>query len=67
MKKLTDEIFVCDNCPTWANYAAVDKNGIAYWYTEEPVCNIKNGAGLLIITASIMKKFLMKNMIVQIG
>lgn len=43
MKKLTDEIFVCDNCPTWANYAAVDKNGIAYWYTEEPVCNIKNG------------------------
>ena len=42
MTKLTEKVFMNDNCPEWAKYAAVDKSGIAYWYAEEPNCNIKN-------------------------
>ena len=34
MKKITSEIFICDNCPEWANYAAVDKNGDGYLFKD---------------------------------
>lgn len=36
MKKITSEIFICDNCPEWANYAAVDKNGDGYLFKDRP-------------------------------
>lgn len=34
--KLTAEVFSLDDCPTWAQYAAVDANGLAYWYEDKP-------------------------------
>ena len=35
-KKLTQEVFTRPDCPKWANWAAVDSDGIAYWYNEKP-------------------------------
>lgn len=35
--KLTTEVFSMEECPDWAQYAAVDANGFAYWYDEKPL------------------------------
>ena len=35
-KKLTQEVFTHPDCPKWANWAAVDSDGTAYWYEEKP-------------------------------
>lgn len=35
-KVLTNEVFQRDDCPKWAKWAAVDSDGIAYWYEEKP-------------------------------
>lgn len=29
------KVFELDDCPDWAQYAAVDKNGNAFWYSDE--------------------------------
>ena len=34
--KLTQKIFDRPDCPDWAQYAAVDSNGSAYWYDDPP-------------------------------
>ena len=34
--KLTVEIFNSPECPEWANWAAVDEDGRAAWYSERP-------------------------------
>jgi hypothetical protein len=36
LPKLTAEVFNRPDCPEWANYAAVDESGVAYYYAEEP-------------------------------
>lgn len=36
-KKLTQEVFKRDDCPKWAKWAAVDSDGIAYWYEKKPI------------------------------
>lgn len=36
-KVLTKEVFQRDDCPKWAKWAAVDDDGIAYWYEEKPI------------------------------
>lgn len=35
--KLTQEVFEREDCPEWAQYAAVDKNGEADWYEKRPI------------------------------
>lgn len=37
MTKLTEKVFMNDNCPEWAKYAAVDKNGDGYLFKDKPV------------------------------
>lgn len=34
--KLTESVFDRDDCPEWARYAAVDKDGVAYFFEREP-------------------------------
>lgn len=36
LPKLTTEVFNRPDCPEWARYAAVDGNGIAHYYDEQP-------------------------------
>ena len=36
LPKLTTEVFSMEECPEWAQYAAVDTNGTAYWYDGKP-------------------------------
>lgn len=33
---LNERVFDLDNCPAWAQYAAVDADGEAYWYSVKP-------------------------------
>ena len=33
---LTEKVFELDECPDWAQYAAVDENWTAYWYSSRP-------------------------------
>ena len=33
---LDEKVFELDECPEWAQYAAVDKDGKAYWYESKP-------------------------------
>lgn len=33
---LTEKVFQLDTCPDWAQYAAVDEDGHAYWYEYKP-------------------------------
>lgn len=33
---LNEKVFKLDCCPDWAQYAAVDVDGSAYWYAVEP-------------------------------
>ena len=37
--KLTVEVFDRPDCPEWAKYAAVDKNGDAYYFRQKPYIN----------------------------
>lgn len=32
-----EKVFELDGCPDWAQWAAVDKDGTAFWYNNEPV------------------------------
>ena len=34
--KLTADVFDRDDCPEWAEYAAVDKDGVACFFEKEP-------------------------------
>lgn len=36
LPKLTVEVFNRPDCPEWAKYAAVDRNGIGYFYPSKP-------------------------------
>ena len=36
LPKLTADVFNRPDCPEWARYAAVDADGYAYWYREQP-------------------------------
>lgn len=36
LPKLTADVFAMEECPDWAQYAAVDAEGIAYWYAAKP-------------------------------
>lgn len=36
LPKLTAEVFNRPDCPEWAQWAAVDENGVAYYYAEDP-------------------------------
>ena len=36
-KKLTQEVFTRPDCPKWANWAAVDSDGVAFWFEEKPI------------------------------
>ena len=31
-----EKVFELDGCPDWAQWAAVDKDGKAFWYSNEP-------------------------------
>lgn len=33
---LNEKVFELDSCPDWAQYAAVDADGEAYWYSAKP-------------------------------
>ena len=33
---LNEKVFELDSCPDWAQYAAVDADGEAYWYSSKP-------------------------------
>ena len=33
---LNEKVFDLDNCPDWAEWAAVDKDGTASWYGDKP-------------------------------
>lgn len=33
---LNEKVFELDSCPDWAQYAAVDEDGIAYFYMRPP-------------------------------
>ena len=33
---LNEKVFELDSCPDWAQYAAVDEDGHAYWYESKP-------------------------------
>ena len=33
---LDEKVFQLDSCPFWAQYAAVDEDGHAYWYESQP-------------------------------
>ena len=33
---LNEKVFDLDECPDWAQYAAVDADGEAYWYSAKP-------------------------------
>ena len=33
---LNEKVFELDGCPEWAQYAAVDKDGYAFWYSSKP-------------------------------
>ena len=33
---LNESVFELDECPDWAQYAAVDADGEAYWYSVKP-------------------------------
>ena len=33
---LNEKVFELDGCPEWAQYAAVDECGTAYWYSSKP-------------------------------
>ena len=33
---LNEKVFELDSCPDWAQYAAVDADGEAYWYSVKP-------------------------------
>ena len=34
---LNESVFELDECPDWAQYAAVDADGSAYWFVDKPV------------------------------
>ena len=36
LTKLTEAVFAMPECPTWAQFAAVDADGVAYWYDTAP-------------------------------
>ena len=41
---LNEKVFDLDECPDWAQWAAVDKDGRAYWYSAKPyVCGDISG------------------------
>ena len=44
---LNEKVFQLDNCPDWAQYAAVDEDGQAYWCSSKPgrVGNVWLNAG----------------------
>ena len=35
---LNEKVFDLEECPYWAQYAAVDVDGEAYWYSSKPSC-----------------------------
>ena len=35
---LNEKVFDLDTCPHWAQWAAVDEDGEAYWYSTKPSC-----------------------------
>lgn len=43
MKKLTKDVFNYPECPKWANYAAVDSDGLTYWYEFCPIIFEEDG------------------------
>ena len=43
MKKLTKDVFNYPECPKWAKYAAVDSDGITYWYEFCPIIFEEDG------------------------
>lgn len=36
---LNEKVFELDDCPDWTQYAAVDEDGKAYWYSSKPSRN----------------------------
>lgn len=40
LPKLTLKVFATNECPEWAQYAAVDSDGVAYWYADKPEPNL---------------------------
>ena len=49
---LNEKVFELDSCPDWAQYAAVDEDGVACWYGAKPETVgsfwINDGSGALI-------------------
>lgn len=45
LPKLTVEVFDRPNCPEWAQYAAVNKNGLCFFYHNKPDYGVCNYAG----------------------
>ena len=49
---LNEKVFDLDNCPDWAEWAAVDEDGVACWYGAKPETVgsfwINDGSGALI-------------------
>lgn len=40
--KMSMGVFLLDQCPMWAKFAAVDHDGIACWFSEKPVLGYDN-------------------------
>ena len=53
---LNEKVFDLEECPDWAQYAAVDVDGEAYWYSLKPSCVgsywVNHGSLLLIKDAA---------------
>lgn len=45
LPKLTTEVFDRKDCPKWAKYAVVSKNGFCYFFEKEPSYGVGNYAG----------------------
>lgn len=46
LPKLTAEVFDRKDCPQWAQWAAVDSDGSAYFYASKPIASWQDWAGL---------------------
>lgn len=40
--RLSTKVFLLDDCPSWAKYAAVDYDGIACWFCSKPFLDSDN-------------------------
>ena len=57
LPKLTAEVFDREDCPEWANWAAVDSCGDAYYYNEKPQTNSRTWGNPVLCEFDYIDKF----------